>query len=132
MIVITSSGYLQTNIDYSILGNAILDISETVRFVEIYHKEKKFRHIKKGITALLDESETERSIEDAIQRWKSRVRLSEKLGVPKYAMAEYGKVKRITIPFNEEGLILISLECGSFHEVILKEIIDIINSFSFQ
>ena len=116
--------------DYSKLGDAILGIGNTIRFVEIYDKGNKYRQIKKDVIPLLNETETEQSIEDALGRWKSRVKLSEKLGTPKYALAEYGKVKRITIPFNEDGLILVSLECEGFHEVILKEILEIINSFS--
>ncbi|WP_299293587.1 hypothetical protein [Nitrosopumilus sp.] len=116
--------------DYSKLGDSIFEISSTVRFVEIYHKDNKYCHVRKDMTPLLEETETEQSIEDALDRWKTRIRLSEKLGAPKYAMAEYGKVKRITIPFNENGLILVSLDCEGFHEVVLKEILEIINSFS--
>ena len=125
-------GYLEANIDYSNLGDTILEISNTIRFVEIYHKGNKCRHVRKDVTPLLDETETEQSIEDALDRWKTRVRLSEKLGAPKYAMAEYGRVKRITIPFNENGLILVSLDCEGFHEVVLKEILEIINLFSTE
>ena len=78
-----------------------------------------------GIDIFLTTEETEKSIDDALTRWATRKKLADKLGEPVYAMAEYKKLKRITIPINDDGLILVSMDPTGFHEVLLKEIIDI-------
>jgi len=116
--------------DYEQLGNQILNFDKTIRFVEIYHKGKKYRKLRKGVESYLNQEETEQSINDAILRWKTRVNLSSKLGEPIYAMAEYKKIKRITIPFPKDGLILVSLEPDGFHEIIIKELIEILLKYS--
>ena len=88
--------------------------------------------MRNGLTSLLTPKETEQSINDAIIRWNTRTALSHKLGEPIYAMAEYKNVKRITVPFNKNGLILVSLDPTGFHEVLLKEIIEIKNKYDFS
>lgn len=115
--------------DYTKLGEDIAKISQDIRFVEIYHNEKKYRHFRDNTIPLLDEDETNQSINDALQRWKGRMALSDKLGKPIFAMAEYEKVKRITIPFNQKGLILVSIDHEGFHEVLIREIIEVANLY---
>jgi hypothetical protein len=39
-----------------------------------------------------------------------RKKLSFKIGEPKFAMAQYGKVNRITIPLEDDGVILLTTE----------------------
>ncbi len=116
--------------DYEQLGNQILNLDKTIRFVEIYHKGRKYSKLRKDVKSFLTLEETEQSINDAILRWKTRVNLSSKLGEPVYAMAEYKKLKRVTIPFTKDGLILVSLEPDGFHEIIIKEIIEIVHQYS--
>ena len=111
--------------DYTQLGRDIFKLSKTIRFVEIYHKERKYHQFREDAVPLLNDEETSQSIDNALQRWKGRMSLANKLGQPKYAMAEYEKIKRITIPFNQDGLILVSMDCDNFHEVIVKEIVEI-------
>jgi len=116
--------------NYEQLGNQILNLDKTIRFVGIYHKGKKYSKLRENVKSLLTPEETEQSIDDAILRWKTRVNLSSKLGEPIYAMAEYKKAKRVTIPFTKEGLILVSLEPDGFHEIIIKEAIEILQQYS--
>jgi len=107
------------------LAEELLNLDKTVRFVEIYHQGTKFVKMREGLSSLLNPEETEQSINDAVLRWQTRAALSNKLGEPLYAMAEYKKIKRITIPFSKDGLILVSLDPTGYHEIILKEMIEI-------
>jgi len=47
-------------------------------------------------------------------------------------MAEYEKVKRITIPINDDGLILVSAEPSVNHETITKEILSIRDKYQLE
>ena len=103
----------------------ILNLNPQVRFVEIVYKDKICAKTRPDLDNFLTSKETEKSIDDALARWNTRKKLADKLGEPVYAIAEYKKVKRITIPVNHDGLILVSIDPTGFHEVLLKEIIEI-------
>lgn len=78
-----------------------------------------------GVQNLLTPNQTIWSLKDTLERWKTRNALSSRLGKPLYAMAEYEKIKRLTIPVDEDCFILISMERDVYHEVITKEILDL-------
>ena len=103
----------------------ILNLDRRIRFVEIAVKAKKFTKTRPGLISNLTAEETEESIDDSLLRWETRKKLDHKLGESVYALAEYKNVKRITIPVNHNGLILVTLDSEGFHEVIIKEIIGI-------
>ena len=101
----------------------ILNLDPRIRFVEIVYKDKKSTKMRPDLDTFLTPKETEESIDDALVRWETRRKLAHKLGEPVYAMAEYEKLKRITIPVNHDGLILVSIESLGYHGLLLKEII---------
>ena len=103
----------------------ILKMDKKIRFVEIAINDKTFTKWRPGLISNLTPKETEESIDDSLARWATRRKLAPKLGNPVYAMAEYEKVKRITIPIDHDGIILVTLDSTGFHEVIIKEIIEI-------
>ena len=110
----------------------ILKMDKKVRFVEIAIKDKTFTKWCSGLVGNLSPKETEESIEDSLTRWATRRKLAHKLGDPVYAMAEYEKVKRITIPINQDGIILVTLDVTGFHEIIIKEILEIKGMISWD
>ena len=117
-------------LDYEKLGDEILNFDMSIRFVEIHYNGKKYRKLSQGLKSFLNPEETDRSINDAILRWKTRLVLSHKIGDPAYSMTEYKKVKRVTIPFNKGGLILVSFEPKGYHEIIIKKIIEIADRYT--
>jgi hypothetical protein len=46
----------------------------------------------------------------ALSSWKKRTKLESKIGKGKYVLAEYEKIKRITIPLNHKHLLYITTE----------------------
>ena len=110
----------------------ILNLSRGIRFVEIAVRGKTYSKIRSGVTSLLTPEETEKSIEDSLDRWETRMQLATKLGDPVYALAEYKKVKRITIPLHPKGIILVTMDSEGFHEVIIKEIIEIVEMVNWN
>jgi len=45
--------------------------------------------------------------------------------MPLYALAEYEKVKRITVPVIDGGIMLVTLDSTASHDGIIKKIIEI-------
>ncbi len=111
--------------DLEDLGNKILKLDKKIRFVYIVLKDKSYKRTREEFTNLLTTEETDELIDDALERWETRRKLSHKLGEPLYAMAEYKNVKRITMPIDADGLILITIDPTGLHEVIIKEIIEL-------
>ena len=116
---------MTTTIDYEKFCDEVLKLDKKIRFVGIFDGHYRLIKMRKGLQSLLSDQETENSIIDNFSRWRTRQGLSKKLGKPLYAMAEYEKVKRFTIPINDDGLILVSAEPSISHEIITKEILGI-------
>lgn len=57
-----------------------------------------FSEHREGVTNLLTPEESKRSLGMAVNAWKTRSQLANKIGKGKYVLAEYEKVKRITAP----------------------------------
>lgn len=79
--------------------------------------------MREGLETLLTPQETREQINQAISTWEFRKKMVSKLGEFKYAMAIYNKVKRITIPYHENGLILVSMDPNGYHEITIEEIL---------
>ena len=116
---------MTTIIDYEKFCDEVFKLDKKIRYVGIFDRHYRLTKMREGLQSLLSNDETENSIIDTFSRWKTRQGLSKKLGKSFYAMAVYEKVKRITIPINDDGLILVSTEPSAYHENITKEILSL-------
>lgn len=114
-----------TRIDYEKFCNEVFKLDKNIRYIGIFDGGISVTKMREGLKNLLTEEETKISMEDTLSRWNTRKGLQKKLGKALYAMAEYEKIKRITIPVNDRGIILVSMEPTVFHEIVTKEIIEI-------
>ncbi|MFB5600583.1 MAG: hypothetical protein ACE5SW_10185 [Nitrososphaeraceae archaeon] len=92
-----------------------MNLDRNVRFVTIFDtKEGKpvYSEHKEGVTNLLSKEESKESLQLALNAWKTRSKLEPKIGKGKYVLAEYEKLKRITIPMDENHLLYITTEVG--------------------
>ena len=81
---------------------------------------------REGVTNLLSSEETKRSNLQALARWSLRNSLASKIGKGQYAMAVYEKIKRITIPLENDHLLLVTMETDSNHDKIINDILSLI------
>ena len=99
---------LASSIDYTKFLDRVMKLDSNIRLVAIYDGRFKAKY-QKGIEGYFKEEEIKSSLIEAQNRWDSRKKMSFKIGEPKFAMAQYGKVNRITIPL-EDGVILMTTE----------------------
>src|SRR5918912_151804 len=118
--------------DYGNLCKEILNIDPKIRFAGICDDsgEIRFGGQREGITNLLSPEETKRSNLQALARWSLRNSLSVKIGKGKYAMAEYEKIKRITIPLENDHLLLVTTEVEADHRTIINNVLKLVQHSS--
>jgi len=112
--------------DFEEIINEIMSLDPKIRYVGIIFDNMRLAKMRPGVANLLTPEETQESLNDSMSRWMTRKKLSNKLGEAIYALAEYRKVIRITIPIKQDGLILVSMEPDGFHEIIVKEVLEIV------
>lgn len=115
--------------DYSNLCSLVLDIEPQIRGVFVYHYNGEFLAggMRKNMKSYLPREEITKSIHNTISRWKSRELLYPFLGIGKYSVTEYEKIKRITFPLDNHTLLVVSIEVEANHDLIIGKILRIIH-----
>jgi hypothetical protein len=116
--------------NYQKLYQDILDLDRNIRMVTICDTDGKiiYSDHRPGVTNLLTTDESRRSLEMAVNAWKSRSQLSQKIGKGKYVLAEYEKIKRITMPFGDSHLVYVTTELQANHDHIISGITSLASS----
>lgn len=117
--------YIYIKMDYDQLCKHIVKMDARVRFVAICDETGEIIYIRQrdNTSNLLTEEESKRALQQAWARWKLRNEFAKKIGKGKYAMAEYEKIKRITIPLDESHLLLVTTDVEADHMHIINEIL---------
>jgi hypothetical protein len=76
---------------------------------------------REGVKNLLTPEESKKSLDLAVNAWKTRSQLAPKIGKGKYVLAEYEKIKRITMPLDDNHLLYITTEIGADHAKIIDK-----------
>jgi len=110
---------------YHKLYETIQNLDSKIRFVIIidYSGRPLFGGQREGVTNYLKPSFQRESLRQAMDAWKLRNKFSDFIGRGKYAFAEYDKLKRITIPLEEDKIIYITCEPEINHDELIKSIL---------
>lgn len=110
--------------DVSTLAAKIIKTSKSIRYVTIASLSGKLvisAH-RKTVKTTLSKSESKRSLVMAARAWKERKSLAKKIGRCKYVVAEYDRVKRITLPAGKNHLIYITTDPKANHSAIIARV----------
>jgi hypothetical protein len=109
--------------DSNALYDQIMNIDPQIRFATIasINGEIEYTGHREGVTNVLSSDESKKSLQRAIDSWNARSDLSDKIGEGKYVLAEYAKIKRITIPIGKEHLIYLTTDVNADHSKIIDE-----------
>ena len=116
--------------EYEKICDEILDCDSKIRYVGIYDFGELYDKMREGVENYLSREETETSLSQAVYRWSTRKKTSEKIGKPIFALAKYEKIYRITIPIGGAGLILISTELDVDVNGIVDKILKIKENYN--
>ena len=83
---------------------------------------------RQGTKNMLTPEESRNSLELAVKSWKTRSQLASKIGKGKYVLAEYEKVKRITMPLGDNHLLYITTNVECSH----TRLIDMVRNSKWQ
>jgi hypothetical protein len=108
---------------YLDLVEKALKISSDIRFATICNMlgEVKFSQHRKNAKNLLTHRESIKSIESATRAWSVRNEFASKIGKGEFAIAQYGKIARITIPMGKNHLLYMTTSKNADHIKIAKK-----------
>jgi hypothetical protein len=112
-------------VDYKRIYEDIMNSDPKIRMVTICDSNGKIMHSehREGVQNLLSPQESKKSLELAVNSWKTRTALAPKIGKGKYVLAEYEKIKRITMPLgDEQHLLYITTEPEADHSKIIDTV----------
>src|SRR5919201_2084938 len=114
--------------DYGKLCKDILELDSKVRFAGVCDEtgEIKYGGQREGVKNLLTPEETKKSNLQAMARWGLRNALAPKVGKGRYAMAEYEKIKRVTVPLANDHLLLVTTEVNADHGKIIDSVLKLL------
>lgn len=127
---ILDSHDIELNMDYGKLCHDVLDLDPKVRFVGICDNTGIIKNggLREGIKSFLTDEEIKKSNLITLERWRLHNTMADRIGKARYAMEEYEKVKQITMPLEDEHLLLISTEVDAEHGRIIEAAIQLIIS----
>ena len=116
-------------IDYEKMYEDIMKIDAGIRLVTICDSngQSMYSEHREGVKNLLTPEESKESLELAVNSWKTRTKLAPKIGKGKYVLAEYEKIKRITMPLGDDDhhLLYITTEVQADHSNIIRRVSEI-------
>jgi hypothetical protein len=127
---ILDSHDIEFDMDYEKLCKDVLNLDSKVRFAGVSDNTGEIKNggLKEGIKSFLTDEELKKSNLISLQRWRLHNTLASRIGKARYAMEEYEKVKQITMPLEDEHLLLISTEFDAAHGKIIESAIQLIIS----
>jgi len=127
---ILDSHDIELNMDYGKLCNDVLDLDPKVRFVGVCDNTGIIKNggLREGIESFLTDDEIKNANLITLERWRLHNKLADRIGKARYAMEEYEKVKQITLPLQDEHLLLISTEVDADHGRVIESAIQLIIS----
>ena len=111
-------------IDFGRICNDIMCLDPNIRMVTICGLNGiiMYSQHREGVRNLLSREESKKSLVLAINAWKIRNELANKIGKGKYVLAEYEKIKRITMPLGDKHLLYVTAEVEADHSKVIHGI----------
>ena len=108
--------------DYGRIYKDIMSLDPNIRLVTICGLNGRIMYSqhREGVKNLLTPEESNKSLELALNSWKVRSELANKIGKGKYVLAEYEKIKRITMPLGGKYLLYVTTEVEADHSKVIR------------
>lgn len=116
---------LRQSLDYEKFCSKILEADPKIRFATVYDEwaTRVAGGMREGVENFLSNHAENELVNLSIMDWKARKDMSKWLGMTKYTLGEYDKVKRFSFYLGDEHLLLVSAEKDSDTNVVVDEVI---------
>ncbi len=94
------------------LVSMILEANKNVRYACICDSDGKilWNSRRNDVQSLISLEDTKASLKRALENWKERDKLTAKIGRGRYAVVDYEKLKRVTVPLRNNHLLYVHVE----------------------
>jgi len=113
------------------LSENIMNLDSGIRFVTIIGNQGQILYggKRENIENYLDLHDQKLSAEHVLKSWKLRKEFEDAIGKTKFVMAQYEKIRRYTIPIDENRLLYITTEPNLSNDSFIQNILDLIETF---
>ncbi|MGI9566534.1 MAG: hypothetical protein ACR2LL_05920 [Nitrosopumilus sp.] len=93
------------------LLNMLMDFNKSIRFAAIYDKKGQilWHSQREGVKNIVPYEETKQTLLRTIPAWEENLKVTNDVGSGLYSITSYEKIKRISIPLDDEKLLFISI-----------------------
>lgn len=111
--------------DYEKFCSQILDSNPKIRFATVYDEwaTRAGGGMRDGVENHLSEHAENELVNISILDWKARKDMSKWLGLAKYTLVEYDKIKRFSFYLGSDYLLLVSTEKDADTNSIVEQVI---------
>jgi hypothetical protein len=113
------------------LAENIMNLDSGIRFVTVIgnHGQILYGGNKHGIENYLDPHDQKLSAEHVLRAWKLRREFEDAIGKTKFAMAQYEKIRRYTVPIDQNRLLFITTEPELSNKSFMQNVLELIETF---
>ena len=96
---------------YEELLNMLMDFDKNIRFGAVcnHQGELLWNTKREGVKNIVSYDDTKQTILRAINAWKENFKITDNVGTGLYSITSYEKIKRISIPLDDENMLFISI-----------------------
>ena len=97
---------------YEKLLDMLMEFDDSIRFALVCDKDGEilWNSKRKGVEFLIPIEDTKKALKRAINSWHERSDIMDKVGHGLYTVASYEKIKRVTIPLDNDYLLFLSMD----------------------
>lgn len=120
-----------SNEEYYKLSENIFNLDPGIRFVTILGNQGQiiFGGNKQGMENYLDSHDQRLSAEHILRSWKLRREFEDAIGKSKFVMAQYEKIRRYTIPIDQNHLLFITTEAELTNTSFIQNTLELVETF---
>jgi len=114
--------------EFNKLLESILKLDPGVRYVIIIDSQGQLVSggQREGNQNYLDPLDQQLSIKHAIESWNLRTQFADKIGQAKFALAVYEKLRRYTVPINQNYLLYITTEPDISYHSFMEDVLNLV------
>jgi hypothetical protein len=114
--------------EFTKLIKSILSIDSGVRYVIIIDSQGQVVSggQREGNQNYLDPLDQQLSIKHALESWRLRIQFADKIGQAKFALAVYEKLRRYTVPIDQNHLLYITTEPDISYHSFMEDVLNLV------